>query len=468
MKLFHLSDLHIGKRVHEFSMIEDQKYMLTQILQAVMREKPDGVLISGDVYDRTIPTAEAVQVLDAFLTSLSEQEVPVFIISGNHDSAERLAFGSNLMGKSGIYLSKVYDGRIEKFALQDAYGTVWIHLLPFLRPSTVRHALPERAEEIQSTADGVRAALEQTQIDPGERNILLAHQFVTGALRCEAEELQVGDVDQIPVELFDAFDYVALGHIHSPQKVGRETVRYCGSPLKYSFSEAGQEKSITIVELKEKGTVELRTIPLKPLHDLRKIRGTYLEVTAKTFYENSDRTDYLMVTLTDEEDVPDGMAKLRTIYPNLMRLEYDNKRTRSNAEVTAAERIEEKSELELFQEFYELQKRYGEKHLQIVQQVCTPELLKGYELVLAATDSRPTDHMIWEICKKNHIWVNVASDQTLCDFHFPALIETDEIVTGVTSNSGNHRKVREVSAKIREVLDAENKNLDLTVDGGKK
>lgn len=189
------------KRVHEFSMIEDQKYMLTQILQAVMREKPDGVLISGDVYDRTIPTAEAVQVLDAFLTSLSEQEVPVFIISGNHDSAERLAFGSNLMGKSGIYLSKVYDGRIEKFALQDAYGTVWIHLLPFLRPSTVRHALPERAEEIQSTADGVRAALEQTQIDPGERNILLAHQFVTGALRCEAEELQVGDVDQIPVEL---------------------------------------------------------------------------------------------------------------------------------------------------------------------------------------------------------------------------------------------------------------------------
>ena len=353
MKLFHLSDLHIGKRVHEFSMIEDQKYMLTQILQAVMREKPDGVLISGDVYDRTIPTAEAVQVLDAFLTSLSEQEVPVFIISGNHDSAERLAFGSNLMGKSGIYLSKVYDGRIEKFALQDAYGTVWIHLLPFLRPSTVRHALPERAEEIQSTVDGVRAALEQTQIDPGERNILLAHQFVTGALRCEAEELQVGDVDQIPVELFDAFDYVALGHIHSPQKVGRETVRYCGSPLKYSFSEAGQEKSITIVELKEKGTVELRTIPLKPLHDLRKIRGTYLEVTAKTFYENSDRTDYLMVTLTDEEDVPDGMAKLRTIYPNLMRLEYDNKRTRSNAEVTAAERIEEKSELELFQEFME-------------------------------------------------------------------------------------------------------------------
>ena len=355
MKLFHLSDLHIGKRVNEFSMIEDQKYILTQILYAADQEKPDGILISGDVYDRTIPTAEAVQVFDAFLTRLSEQKIPAFIISGNHDSAERLAFGSSLMGKSGIYFSKVYDGTVEKIPMQDAYGTVWIYLLPFLRPSTIRHALPERAEEVQSAADAVRIALEQTKIDEKERNVLLAHQFVTGAKRCDAEELQVGDVDQIPAELFTSFEYVALGHIHSPQKVGRETVRYCGAPLKYSFSEAGQEKSITVVELKEKGSVDLRTIPLKPLHDLRKIRGTYLEVTAKSFYENRDCEDYLQVTLTDEEDVPDGMAKLRTIYPNLMRLEYDNKRTRSNAEVRAAERVEEKSELELFQEFYELQ-----------------------------------------------------------------------------------------------------------------
>ena len=355
MKLFHLSDLHIGKRVNEFSMIEDQKYILTQILYAADQEKPDGILISGDVYDRTIPTAEAVQVFDAFLTRLSEQKIPAFIISGNHDSAERLAFGSSLMGKSGIYFSKVYDGTVEKIPMQDAYGTVWIYLLPFLRPSTIRHALPERAEEVQSAADAVRIALEQTKIDEKERNVLLAHQFVTGAKRCDAEELQVGDVDQIPAELFASFEYVALGHIHSPQKVGRETVRYCGAPLKYAFSEAGQEKSITVVELKEKGSVDLRTIPLKPLHDLRKIRGMYLEVTAKSFYENRDCEDYLQVTLTDEEDVPDGMAKLRTIYPNLMRLEYDNKRTRSNAEVRAAERVEEKSELELFQEFYELQ-----------------------------------------------------------------------------------------------------------------
>ena len=374
MKLFHLSDLHIGKRVNEFSMIEDQKYILTQILYAADQEKPDGILISGDVYDRTIPTAEAVQVFDAFLTRLSEQKIPAFIISGNHDSAERLAFGSSLMGKSGIYFSKVYDGTVEKIPMQDAYGTVWIYLLPFLRPSTIRHALPERAEEVQSAADAVRIALEQTKIDEKERNVLLAHQFVTGAKRCDAEELQVGDVDQIPAELFTSFEYVALGHIHSPQKVGRETVRYCGAPLKYSFSEAGQEKSITVVELKEKGSVDLPTIPLKPLHDLRKIRGTYLEVTAKSFYENRDCEDYLQVTLTDEEDVPDGMAKLRTIYPNLMRLEYDNKRTRSNAEVRAAERVEEKSELELFQEFYELQ---NNQSMTEVQEQFVEELLRG-------------------------------------------------------------------------------------------
>lgn len=374
MKLFHLSDLHIGKRVNEFSMIEDQKYILTQILYAADQEKPDGILISGDVYDRTIPTAEAVQVFDAFLTRLSEQKIPAFIISGNHDSAERLAFGSSLMGKSGIYFSKVYDGTVEKIPMQDAYGTVWIYLLPFLRPSTIRHALPERAEEVQSAADAVRIALEQTKIDEKERNVLLAHQFVTGAKRCDAEELQVGDVDQIPAELFALFEYVALGHIHSPQKVGRETVRYCGAPLKYAFSEAGQEKSITVVELKEKGSVDLRTIPLKPLHDLRKIRGTYLEVTAKSFYENRDCEDYLQVTLTDEEDVPDGMAKLRTIYPNLMRLEYDNKRTRSNAEVRAAERVEEKSELELFQEFYELQ---NNQLMTEVQEQFVEELLRG-------------------------------------------------------------------------------------------
>ena len=353
MKIIHLSDLHLGKRVHEFSMLDDQRYILKQILEHVAEEHPDVVILAGDIYDKPVPPAEAVQLFDQFLCGLAEQSVEVMIISGNHDSAERIAFGGKLMEHSGVHVSPVYDGDVKPVELEDAYGIVQFFLLPFIKPIHVRRGYAE--EEIESYTDAMRTAISHMERNADARQVLVTHQFVTGALRCEAEELQVGDVDQIPVELFDAFDYVALGHIHSPQKVGRETVRYCGSPLKYSFSEAGQEKSITIVELKEKGTVELRTIPLKPLHDLRKIRGTYLEVTAKTFYENSDRTDYLMVTLTDEEDVPDGMAKLRTIYPNLMRLEYDNKRTRSNAEVTAAERIEEKSELELFQEFYELQ-----------------------------------------------------------------------------------------------------------------
>ena len=357
MKLFHLSDLHIGKRVHEFSMIEDQKYMLTQILQAVMREKPDGVLISGDVYDRTIPTAEAVQVLDAFLTSLSEQEVPVFIISGNHDSAERLAFGSNLMGKSGIYLSKVYDGRIEKFALQDAYGTVWIHLLPFIRPSVVRHALSgeESAEEIRTYQEAVQAAVEHMEIEKDKRNVLVAHQFAVGAVSCDSEEITVGGIDQIEVSVFSDFDYVALGHIHSPQNVGSPKIRYCGTPLKYSFSESGQQKSVTVVELLEKGNLEVREIPLKPLRDMRKLKGTYMEITSLSNYQDTNTEDYVQITLTDEEDIVDGMQKLRTIYPNLMRLEYDNRRTRENQEITGTEAVKKKSELEYFEEFFELQ-----------------------------------------------------------------------------------------------------------------
>ena len=353
MRFLHLGDLHLGKSLGDFDLIGDQKYILDQMLAVIRERTVDAVLIAGDVYDKAIPSEAATNLLDYFLCRLAETGVKTFLISGNHDSDDRLNYGSRLFQDNQIFISSVFRGELEKYTVEDEQGEVDVYLLPFVKASQVRHYFPDA--KIDSYDDAVRVIIEHAHLNLQKRNVIVAHQFVTGALRCEAEELQVGDVDQIPVELFDAFDYVALGHIHSPQKVGRETVRYCGSPLKYSFSEAGQEKSITIVELKEKGTVELRTIPLKPLHDLRKIRGTYLEVTAKTFYENSDRTDYLMVTLTDEEDVPDGMAKLRTIYPNLMRLEYDNKRTRSNAEVTAAERIEEKSELELFQEFYELQ-----------------------------------------------------------------------------------------------------------------
>ena len=353
MKLIHLSDLHIGKRVNEFSMLEDQSYILSQILAVIEKEQPDCVIVAGDIYDKPVPSAEAVQIFDEFLTRLAEMKSPGLMISGNHDSAQRLSFGARLMKETGIYFSHVYDGTLQKVEFCDEYGGVDIYLLPFIRPSIVRHVFPE--EETESYQDAVRIALKHVELETSHRNILAAHQFVTGASRCESEEVSVGGMDQIEVSLFDTFDYVALGHIHSPQSVGRETVRYCGTPLKYSFSEADQEKSVTVAELKEKGEVEIRTIPLVPLRDMRKIKGTYLEVTAKAFYEGTNTRDYIQITLTDEEDIPDGMQKLRAIYPNLMRLEYDNKRTRESREITGAEEMKEKSAQELFEEFYELQ-----------------------------------------------------------------------------------------------------------------
>ncbi len=355
MKLIHLSDLHLGKRVNEFSMLEDQAFILKQILEVADREKPDGVLLAGDLYDKPVPPAEAVGLLDWFLTELSVRKIAVFAISGNHDSAERIAFGSRLMGDRGVFLSPVYDGTVEKVEMQDEYGTVCVYLLPFLKPAVVRSVWKHKADQIRTYDDALRMVVSSIPSDPSQRNLLVSHQFVTGASRCESEEIFVGGLDNIDVSMFDAFDYVALGHIHSPQHIGRETVRYCGTPLKYSFSEAGQQKSITVVELKEKGDISISTIPLRPLRDLRKIKGTYLEVTARDFYAGTNTSDYLQITLTDEEDIPDGLQKLRIIYPNLMRLEYDNRRTRENQEILQVQAMEEKSELELFEEFYELQ-----------------------------------------------------------------------------------------------------------------
>lgn len=353
MKFIHLSDLHIGKRVNEFSMTEDQRYILAQILSIVDRERAEGIILAGDIYDKPIPSAEAVQIFDGFLTSLADRKIPIYVVSGNHDSAERLAFGAQLMSGRGVYLSPVYEGKVEMRCVSDSYGELCIYLLPFIKPSTVRHVFEE--EEIGSYQEAVRAAVEHMKLDTAKRNILVAHQFVTGASRCESEEITVGGLDNVDVSLFDSFDYVALGHIHSPQYVKRETVRYCGTPLKYSFSEADQEKSVTLVELKEKGDIGITTIPLIPLRDMRKIQGTYLEVTALSFYQGTNTEDYIQITLKDEEDVPDGLQKLRIIYPNLMRLEYDNKRTRESRMVEGARSVELKSELELFEEFYALQ-----------------------------------------------------------------------------------------------------------------
>ena len=353
MKLIHLSDLHLGKRVSEFSMLEDQKYILWEILRIVEEEKPDGVIIAGDVYDKTIPPAEAVALLDEFLVRLNGMKQEVYMISGNHDSAERIAFGGRLMELSGIHLSPVFDGKIEPCVLKDEEGEVRIWMLPFVKPVDVRHVYPE--EEIADYTEALRTVIGHMGIDPAQRNVLAAHQFVTGAARSESEDVSVGGMDNVDASVFDAFDYVALGHIHGPQHIGRKTVRYCGTPLKYSFSEKDHVKSVTVVMLGKKGNTEIRTVPLRPKHDMREIRGTFSELTAPESDQGTAADDYLHVILTDEDDVPDAMALLRKIYPNIMKLDYDNRRTRSTADVGAAEELERKSEIELFNEFYTAQ-----------------------------------------------------------------------------------------------------------------
>ena len=353
MKFIHLSDLHLGKRVNEVSMIGQQEYILSQILQIIDAEQSDAVLISGDVYDKSVPSAEAVTLFDDFLFRLAEKKQQVFIISGNHDSAERLSFGSRLMEQTGIHLAPVYSGSVVPITLQDSYGDIHFWLLPFIKPIHVRRFYPEAG--IESYTDACRVAVEQMQIDPSGRNVLLTHQFVTGSSTCDSEEISVGGSDNVDAEVFADFDYVALGHIHGPQNIGSERIRYCGTPLKYSFSEAGHKKSVTVVELKEKGSFLLHTVPLTPMQDLREIRGTYEEVTAKSFYENTAVEDYLHITLTDEEDVPEAVARLRVIYPNLMKLSYDNKRTRSNSIIDGALDVQKKSPLQLFGELYEQQ-----------------------------------------------------------------------------------------------------------------
>ena len=378
MKFLHLSDLHIGKRLNEFSMLEDQKYILSQILEILDRENADGVILAGDIYDKPIPSVEAVQLFDSFLTRLADRKVPVFAVSGNHDSVERVSFGAQLMENRGVYISRVYDGTLKKIEMSDKNGEVCIWLLPFIKPSSVRHVLEE--EEISTYQDALKTVMEHISVDTDKRNILVAHQFVTGASRCESEEVLVGGVDQVDVSLFEKFDYVALGHLHTPQHVGRETVRYCGTPLKYSFSETDKEKSVTVVELGQKGSIVIRTIPLHPIRDMRKIRGTYLEVTEKSFYEGTNTRDYLHITLTDEEDIPDGMQKLRIIYPNLMKLEYDNRRTSENRSIEENTAAVQKTELEIFEEFFEIQNNQpmSEQQRLLVQQLIQ-EIQEGQE-----------------------------------------------------------------------------------------
>lgn len=354
MKLIHLSDLHLGKRVNEFSMLEDQEYILAQILRSIDQVQPQAVLIAGDIYDKALPSAEAVELFDDFLVQLSRRGLRVFVISGNHDSPERIAFGGRLMDKSGIYLSPVYDGQVKPVTLEDNLGPVNFYMLPFVKPANVRRFFPE--EEITSYTEALRTAIQAMDLDPSQRNVLLAHQFVTGALRSESEEISVGGSENVDAAVFGAFDYVALGHIHRAQACGSDFIRYSGTPLKYSFSEAKDKKSLTVVELEEKGRLGLSFVPLQPKRDLVELRGRYDQLTLKSFYANTSYPeDYVHITLTDEEDIPDALAKLRVIYKNIMKLDYDNLRTRHLAIISGAGEIVQKSPLEHFSDFYQQQ-----------------------------------------------------------------------------------------------------------------
>lgn len=354
MKFLHLADLHLGKRYNELSLIDDQKYILNEILGIVGKERPDGVILAGDIYDKSVPSAEAVELLNDFLNGLAALKTQVFMISGNHDSAERIAFGEGFMGLGGVHISPVYDGKVKRVSLSDNYGEVNVYLLPFVKPATVRRFF--ESEVIDSYTAAVRAALSNVGLDNGARNVLVAHQFVTGSKSSGSEEFTVGDIGNVDAAVFDGFDYVALGHVHGAQNVSGERVRYSGTPLVYSLSEAGGKKSATVAELKEKGTLELREIPLEPMRAVREIRGAYEQLTRRSYYENTTLTgDLVHVVLTDEEEVPDALGKLRLIYPYVMSLRYDNTRTREQAKLQLDGDVPARTPFELFSSLFTAQ-----------------------------------------------------------------------------------------------------------------
>lgn len=356
MKIIHTGDLHIGKSVNGYSMLQEQKYILAQLLDIVAEEQPDAIILAGDIYDKSIPSAEAVCLFDEFLVRLAGFSHPVFVISGNHDSAERMAFASRLLAESRVYVSPVYAGPVEPVLLREGTTEVAFYLLPFVKPSLVQHIAPADAM-IKTYNDALKWAVNAMNVEATRRNVLVTHQFITDAERSESEDVVVGGLDNVDVSVFDAFDYVALGHLHRPQSCGRETVRYSGSPLKYSFSEVSDKKSVTIVEISGDKPVSIRAHALTPLHDWHDLRGTYDDLMRREFYENTPyQEDFVRITLTDENDIPDGMRRLKTVYHNLMELRYDNKRTRSGeVAVDAPLTVEALRPDQLFEELFEKQ-----------------------------------------------------------------------------------------------------------------
>lgn len=359
MKFIHLSDLHIGKTILEQSLIEDQSYMLNQIIEIIKEEKIDAVLIAGDIYDRSVPSSEAVNLLDEFLNNLIKKiKVKVFIISGNHDSKERLNFGSRIFENDGLYIQTSYDGFIRNVSLEDEYGKLNIYMMPFVKPADVKNYFEE---EINGYDDAFRKIMDKEDVNQKERNIILTHQFITAGNsepeKCESETLVLGGTENVDISNFDKFDYVAIGHIHGPQRIGRDTARYSGTMLKYSFSEVNHKKSVVIIDFKEKENLEYKLVPLKPLRDMRVIEGPIEELLKEENYKGTNLEDFIRAIITNEEPVYDAIGQIRKIYPNTLRLDIKNSKSAQNLEsdFTKIDNIKQKDELELFDEFFEFQ-----------------------------------------------------------------------------------------------------------------
>lgn len=376
MKFLHLADLHLGKILQEQSLIEDQEYMLNQIIEIIEKENIDAVLISGDVYDRSVPPAEAVNLLDSFLrTLIKEIKIKVFIIAGNHDSKDRLAFGSKIFEDEGLYIESKYNGNLRKVEVQDEYGKLNIYMLPFVKPIEVKQFFKEDLENNYNTA--INKIIAKEKIDVEERNIILVHQFVTAGMvepeRTESEVLSLGGIENVDVSNFNDFDYVAIGHVHRPQKIGRETARYAGTMLKYSFSEINHNKTIPIIELKDKGDININLVQLNPLRDMREIKGPIEELIKQENYECGNTNDYIKAVITNEEPVYDAIGQIRRIYPNTLKLEIRNSKTISNVEEQNInlENVKKKTELELFADFYKAQNNadLDEKRTEIIKNI---------------------------------------------------------------------------------------------------
>lgn len=346
MKFFHLGDLHLGKHLFYYSLMEDQRYVLEQVLEAAKREQPDAVLLSGDIYDKQTPPAEAVRLLDWFLTELSRIQpgIEILMIAGNHDSGERLEFARDLLGKSGVHIAgmppREKEEVLKKITLEDEFGKVHFYLLPFTKPAYVRGKLGE--EKLESYEEAIEGLLGQERIDKKERNVLLSHQFYTAGNTkpdtCDSEIRMVGGVDEVDSRVLEDFDYAALGHIHRAQKIGKEHCRYAGTLLKYSVSEAAHAKSFTMIQMKEKGTpLEIIQIPVAPLRDLRVLRGTLQEVLE----EREAAHDFVSITLTDEEEPYLPKERLELVFDHILEIRIDNARTRKILDYEEAEEEEE-------------------------------------------------------------------------------------------------------------------------------